>query len=346
MKSQIPNIHILTCNLNWNLSSVGHCWFFHVPKDSSCSRDMKCAKKWICCGKIGPWKDNYLRMAMERYVKAVGQDNDCQAAANGIGMVFARRGKPEIVTWEQLESALVCKWGHSKSKKAKRIKEVPSRSWHIIEQHLPHLPYWGTESFSMCERPQGYGRQPVCLHQLGAHVHPDSWCEEETKWWRTRDWRADRQHQEGNLLVSESKGIESGGCFSDLAYLQVLWFVTPEWSWMHMAMRIAYCQGIRFCPHARWACILQKLWTIWKTTMKQGLSWVKQPTTGRLTCLSRSIRLAFQFSWRWWASIKIYMSKHHSISLFTVYRLTRFAGLSKQGLLWPSCIANLKSYMS
>ena len=50
-----------------------------------------------------PWKvsahgeDEYLRMAMERYVKALDIDSDCFAAANGVGMVFARRGKPEIV---------------------------------------------------------------------------------------------------------------------------------------------------------------------------------------------------------------------------------------------------------
>ena len=36
-------------------------------------------------------------MAMERYVKALDIDSDCFAAANGVGMVFARRGKPEIV---------------------------------------------------------------------------------------------------------------------------------------------------------------------------------------------------------------------------------------------------------
>ena len=41
-------------------------------------------------------KDNYLRMAMERYVKALSKDSDCHAAAMGVGMVFARRGKPEI----------------------------------------------------------------------------------------------------------------------------------------------------------------------------------------------------------------------------------------------------------
>ena len=44
-------------------------------------------------------QDNYLRMAMERYVKALSKDNDCFAAAMGLGMVFARRGKPEIVPW-------------------------------------------------------------------------------------------------------------------------------------------------------------------------------------------------------------------------------------------------------
>ena len=42
-------------------------------------------------------EDEYLRMAMERYVKALDIDSDCFAAANGVGMVFARRGKPEIV---------------------------------------------------------------------------------------------------------------------------------------------------------------------------------------------------------------------------------------------------------
>lgn len=45
------------------------------------------------------WQDNYLRMAMERYVKALSRDSDCHAAAMGVGMVFARRGKPEIVPW-------------------------------------------------------------------------------------------------------------------------------------------------------------------------------------------------------------------------------------------------------
>ena len=38
-------------------------------------------------------------MAMERYVKALSKDSDCHAAAMGVGMVFARRGKPEIVAW-------------------------------------------------------------------------------------------------------------------------------------------------------------------------------------------------------------------------------------------------------
>ncbi|CAE7239677.1 ctr-9 [Symbiodinium pilosum] len=41
-------------------------------------------------------KDGYLRKAMKYFVKALAAKKDCQFAANGIGMVFAERGKFEL----------------------------------------------------------------------------------------------------------------------------------------------------------------------------------------------------------------------------------------------------------
>ncbi|CAK9077929.1 unnamed protein product [Durusdinium trenchii] len=41
-------------------------------------------------------KDGFLLKAMESYVKALENQHDCPSAANGIGMVFARRGKANL----------------------------------------------------------------------------------------------------------------------------------------------------------------------------------------------------------------------------------------------------------
>ena len=41
------------------------------------------------------WQDSFLRKATECYYKALENQKDCHFAANGIGMVFARRGKPD-----------------------------------------------------------------------------------------------------------------------------------------------------------------------------------------------------------------------------------------------------------
>ncbi|CAE7342289.1 ctr-9 [Symbiodinium natans] len=47
--------------------------------------------------KTGPtMSDDYLKKAMEYFVKALEVKKDCQFAANGLGMVFAKRGKMDL----------------------------------------------------------------------------------------------------------------------------------------------------------------------------------------------------------------------------------------------------------
>eukprot|EP00439_Symbiodinium_sp_Y106_P014669 s4937_g2.t1 len=43
-----------------------------------------------------PERDAYLKKAMDYYLRALELKKDCQFAANGVGMVFAKRGKMEI----------------------------------------------------------------------------------------------------------------------------------------------------------------------------------------------------------------------------------------------------------
>ena len=79
---------------------------------------------------------------------------------------------------------------------------------------------WGKKGLPMRERSQSNGRQPCDLHQPGPHLHPDARCsDKKAGLWRRRrertgNWRTDRQHKEGHLLVSKGKGIRSRWCFS------------------------------------------------------------------------------------------------------------------------------------
>eukprot|EP00438_Fugacium_kawagutii_P020084 Skav200146 [mRNA] locus=scaffold2013:287769:291626:- [translate_table: standard] len=89
-------------------------------------------------------------MAMERYVKALDQ-NDCHAAANGVGMVFARRGKPEIdclasavAAWHFISNSWAEMTDNERSLLARRSgnPEDLKRFIHTINEHITSLQQW------------------------------------------------------------------------------------------------------------------------------------------------------------------------------------------------------------
>eukprot|EP00435_Cladocopium_sp_Y103_P038010 s2195_g10.t1 len=115
-------------------------------------------------------EDEYLRMAMERYVKALDIDSDCFAAGNGVGMVFARRGKPEIA-----RKAFQCVRDH------KAMEDNPSIYINLAHTYI--------QTHGVRRRKRGFGddaesepeteeriantRKAISLYQKAKELNPD-----------------------------------------------------------------------------------------------------------------------------------------------------------------------------